>query len=150
MYVYEWCSSLLPRIQATSVTIDNSDRIMYAVGDAVKTPYGEGIVKDVRQEQIVVEPSTWLMAGGQKPAMYLAISDVQPSYKVGDAVRTLFGVGKIVEIRTEGVPFVVQLDDWKLASAESPFLYLAAHSLKKEPTSMEAATSKEVGFDATV
>ena len=121
---------------------------MFSVGDPVKTPYGEGVVTDLRHEQLVIQPTTWNMAGGQKATLYLGINDVKPLFKVGDSVRTLFGVGKITEIRTEGVPYVVQLNRWQLASAKSPVLYLAEHSLKREPAAEESSKPPEVWFAA--
>ena len=117
---------------------------MFAVGDAVKTPYGDGVVTDLRKDQVVVQPSTWNMAGGQKATLYLGMNDVKHVFKVGDSVRTLFGVGKITEIRTEGVPFVVQLDGWQLASTKSPVLYLAEHSIKRETSEGESEKPPEV------
>lgn len=104
---------------------------MFRVGDAVKTPYGDGTVTDLRHEQIVVQPSKWDMAGGQKATLYLNVRDVKPLFVVGDVVRTLFGIGDIIEIRTHGVPYVIKLHEWQLASAKSPVLYLGEHSIKK-------------------
>jgi hypothetical protein len=105
---------------------------IFVVGDPVKTPYGEGVVVDVRHNQIVVQPSAWHMAGGQKATLFLNLKDVKPLFKVGDCVRTLFGVGNIIDIRDHGVPFVIRLQEWKLASMKSPVLYLGEHSLKLE------------------
>ena len=105
---------------------------MIEVGDTVKTPYGEGMVKDIRHDQVVVETTTWQMAGGQRATLYLSHSDVKPIFKVGDTVRTLFGVGDVMEVRDHGTPYVVQLHQWKLASKQSPVLYLSDHSLKHE------------------
>lgn len=42
------------------------------VGDSVKSIYGEGVVQEIRSEgSAVIELSSWLLAGGQKPTAFL-------------------------------------------------------------------------------
>ena len=105
---------------------------MIELGNLVKTPYGEGIVVDFRRQQLVVEPTTWKMAGGQKPTFYMNPADVRPVFRVGDAVRTVYGPGEIVKIRESDGFYVVHMRDWKLASGQSPVLYLDERALRIE------------------
>lgn len=103
---------------------------MIELGNLVKTPYGEGIVVGFRRQQLVVEPTTWKMAGGQKPTFYMNPADVRPVFRVGDAVRTVYGPGEIVKIRESDGFYVVHMRDWKLASGQSPVLYLDERALR--------------------
>ena len=48
---------------------------MFDLGDSVKTPYGEGVVIDLRHNQVVVRPTTWAMANGQRATFYMNPKD---------------------------------------------------------------------------
>jgi hypothetical protein len=119
---------------------------MTELGSLVTTPYGDGIVVDVRQHQVVVEPTTWKMAGEQKPTFYLNPKDVRPIFRVGDAVRTVYGPGQIVKIRETDGFYVVHMRDWKLASGQSPVLYLDERSLRKDGTAGSNQQVKQCQF----
>ena len=116
------------------------------VGDNVKTPYGEGCIADIRHDKIVVRPTHWNMAGGQKATLYLNVSDVKLIFKVGDPVKTVFGVGTIVAIRDHGVPYVIKLKQWQLASNKSPVLYLGENSLVRDVDEYAAMTKVSLSY----
>uniref|UniRef100_A0A7S1UMT4 Uncharacterized protein n=1 Tax=Phaeomonas parva TaxID=124430 RepID=A0A7S1UMT4_9STRA len=48
----------------------------------------------------------------------------------GDAVKTIYGEGRVVKERKDGVVVVV-LESWRLANATRPTLYLSAESVTK-------------------
>jgi hypothetical protein len=118
---------------------------MFTSGDFIKTPYGQGVVQSVRKTHYVVELTSWTMDRNQKPTIYLNKSDAKPVFREGDAVQTVFGVGKIESIRDgAGASYVVRLDNWKLATGRSPFLYLDEKSLRKLPVEKPAAAKATV------
>mmetsp|Transcript_4392 Transcript_4392/g.8155 ORF Transcript_4392/g.8155 Transcript_4392/m.8155 type:complete len:1152 (-) Transcript_4392:2470-5925(-) len=53
-------------------------------------------------------------------------------FVVGDAVETVWGSGRVQDIRSEDEMFVVQLDNWKLAQGQSPTLFLGRDAMKKQ------------------
>jgi hypothetical protein len=105
---------------------------MLNLGDSVKTPYGDGVVVDLRNHQVVVRPTTWAMANGQKATFYMNPKDVEQMFRVGDVVRTVYGVGEVQNIRPSDGFYIVILRDWKLASGQSPVLYLEGRAMRLE------------------
>lgn len=101
------------------------------IGQEILTPYGQGIVKEIRQKDsiVLVEPKNWLLANKKPPTFYLNPKDVKSLYNINDKIHCSFGAGTIHEIRTDGI-YVVKLGDWKLADGKSPTLYLNQSSLK--------------------
>lgn len=116
--------AVAPAVVAAPAREDNE----IVVGDAVKTPYGRGIVKDVRGACIVVIPSFWSMAGGQKPTFYMHRNEVSPVFKVGDVVATQYGEATIQTIRNDAM-YVATTTAWKLATSKPPVLHLGAETL---------------------
>jgi hypothetical protein len=96
----------------------------------VTTPYGPGEIIEVREDSILVRPTTWTMAVGQKPTFYMTPKDVQPVYTIGTKVTCTFGDGVITTVRDEDGIYVVTLVNWKLADGFSPTLYLNQASLQ--------------------
>lgn len=118
---------------------------MVAIHQKVKTPYGTAIVEKIdirtndRAEKYLVyvaRPTSWKLANNLAPRFYLNPNDVKPFFQVGDEITTVFGAGKIINHRDEDNIYIVQLDNWKLATGKSPTLYLnqdaIAHAIKKE------------------
>jgi hypothetical protein len=103
-----------------------------ATGLGVTTPYGEGVVKGVRETDgmILVEPTTWRLTNSKPPKFYLNPKDVKPVVDVGDKVSSIFGNGVVEKIRDDGI-YVVTLFNWKLANNKSPTLYMNASSLSR-------------------
>lgn len=107
------------------------------VGQQVLTPYGKGVINRIRECDVVVIPTGWQMADGQKPTFFLNTKDVTAEYKVDDAVETPFGTGTITGVRYEDGVYIVRLKDWQLADGKSPTLYLNQSSISK-PVQTEA------------
>lgn len=114
-------------------------------GQHVSTPYGPGVIKEIRYlehneaesndvhsnskiDKVIINPLNWKMAGGQLPTMYMNSRDVKPLYPIGCVVKTSFGKGIVVKIRTDGI-YVVHLEDWVLANNAVPVLYLNQQSI---------------------
>ena len=62
-------------------------------------------------------------------------------YKTGDAVKTVFGVGKIEKDCGEG-KFLVLLDNWALAQGQSPSCFLNSEAMEpyKSPVGTVVST----------
>lgn len=101
---------------------------MVAIGQLVKTPYGKGKAIEIRTEHVVVEPTTWELALGQKPTYYMNKADVTPIISPTDKVQTPYGVGFVQSVRDDGV-IIVLLENWKLATGVSPVLYLQSDNI---------------------
>jgi hypothetical protein len=99
------------------------------VGQFVTTPYGNGKVTQLRGDSIVVVPTQWAMAMGQKPTFYMNEKDVRPLFDVGTEISCAWGKGKVSEIRPEDQMYIVRLDNWQLADGKSPVLFLNQSSL---------------------
>lgn len=115
------------------------------VGQKVITPYGEGVVLEIRLgDKIVVQPTTWNLANNQRPTFYMNPNDVKPYFSVGDKVSSAFGSGKIVNYRNDDDIYIITLDNWQLADGKSPTLYLNEQSFKKysEPSILTQQDSK--------
>jgi hypothetical protein len=99
-------------------------------GQHVTTPYGKGIIKDVRENGAVVTPTSWRLAGGQAPQFFLHKKDISPLFNIGDHVKTAYGIGEIKSIRTSDGIHVVKLVNWKQAVGNTPELYIHGQSLE--------------------
>lgn len=108
------------------------------VGDKVKCAFGQGFVKSIRHDGIIIVGlDNWNLANNSKPTLYLNPAFVSKAvipvpaggFKVGDQVQTIFGKGQILEIRTTDNIHVVTLFKWILANKKSPKLYLNVSSL---------------------
>lgn len=110
----------------------------------VETPYGVGKIIEIRSGHYVVEPETWRLAAGQKPTFYMNPKDVKPFFKIGDSVRSVFGIGQVKDIRGENNTYVVTLNNWKLADGKSPTLYLNDDSMTREGPSAADLEQKAV------
>mmetsp|Transcript_10395 Transcript_10395/g.15801 ORF Transcript_10395/g.15801 Transcript_10395/m.15801 type:complete len:191 (-) Transcript_10395:135-707(-) len=102
---------------------------MVFLGQIVSTPYGVGKIVEKRENDLVVIPTSWELAYGQKPTFYLSEQDVSPYFSVNDGVVTQYGYGKVDAIREEDGVYVVTLDTWHLATGNSPTLYLQGDNL---------------------
>lgn len=99
----------------------------------VTTPYGKGIVKEIRgieKNQIVIVPTNWRLANEQKPIFYLNRKDIKPLFEINAIVMTTFGKGKIINIRDEDGVYIIELSQWILATNKSPRLYLNSDSIQ--------------------
>jgi hypothetical protein len=105
---------------------------MVKIGLSVETPYGHGVLKNVRESDglYIVEPKTWKLANNKPPIFYLNPKDVKQILNVGDYVQSIFGKGIIQGIRDDCI-FVVTLFNWKLANDKSPTLFLNESSLTR-------------------
>lgn len=106
------------------------------IGQLVTTPYGVAEVQSISSEEgndkIVVTPTTWTMAGGQKPTFYCNALDVKTFFHIGETVQTSYGgEGRIMWIRDTDGMYVVHLNNWVLANKKSPILYLNQSSVHK-------------------
>jgi tetratricopeptide (TPR) repeat protein len=104
------------------------------VGQLVSTPYGDGLVLQIIDDKVVVQPITWIMAQNQRPTFYMNSKDVQPLFNVGSPVQSVYGRGTITAFRESDRMFVITLDNWKLADGKSPTLYLNSASFSKVKT----------------
>jgi hypothetical protein len=120
---------------------------LFFENQSVVTPYGNGIISQVRANDLVVIPIGWLMACGQKPTFYLNVKDVKPFYNIGDSIECSFGKGSISSIRSSDGIYVIVLDNWKLATGSSPTLYLNELSLK-HVQNFEESTMKKSNYTA--
>lgn len=106
----------------------------------VNTPYGKGVVIRTRTDDQSngeismrdIELVGWALpetitGGFRKPHMLYSptkFPSIQP--QVGDDVRTLWGRGKVVEIRSDdNNTHVVKLSSWRLAGRSSVMCYLS-------------------------
>lgn len=95
------------------------------VGETVTTPYGPGIITELRDNGVVVvSPITWIMDRGQKATFYMNPKDVKPRFYIGQEIVCNFGNGFIENYRESDHIFVVRLHDWRLATNKSPVLFL--------------------------
>lgn len=118
------------------------------VNQKVSTPYGVGVITVIRDEGLVVVPSDWIMAGGQKPTFYLNEKDVNPYFAVASAVSCAFGSGVVSSIRSSDGIYVVNLDNWKLADGKSPTLYLNESALSKPSVKISDKTPVKSDYTA--
>jgi len=126
-----------PKDKLSKGVTAETDNCSFEVGDDVTTLFGEGKVLEVREQSLVVATTGWKLARNQSVLLYLQKSSVSctkpgrnikiPSNKVGDDVFTLFGEGKVVEIREHCL--VVATTNWKLAQNQSVLLYLQEMSI---------------------
>lgn len=105
------------------------------VGDKVKSIYGEGIVKEIRtDDEIVVEMTTWELAGGQKPTAFLQKGHYDMlcsgTISVGDKVKSVYGEGMIKEIRADDA-IVIEMTTWELAGGQRPTAFLQVGNYEK-------------------
>lgn len=104
------------------------------VGQLVSTPYGDGLVLQILDSKVVVQPMTWIMAQNQRPTFYMNSKDVQPLFNVGSPIQSVYGRGTITALRDIDRMYVITLDNWKLADGKSPTLYLNSTSFSKVKT----------------
>lgn len=99
------------------------------------TVYGPGYVEGIRVNElhnndfkydIIVRLYNWALAQGQSPTLYLNPDSVVkvPGAKVGQSLRTVYGMVKVEEIRRDGTHVCTALH-WNLADGKAPRLYLA-------------------------
>ncbi|KAJ1432782.1 hypothetical protein B484DRAFT_22790 [Ochromonadaceae sp. CCMP2298] len=112
----------------------------------VSTPYGPGEIMEVRSDAVLVRPTTWTMAAGQKPMFYMSPRDVKPAYAMGTKVSCTFGVGVVTHVREDGI-YVVTLENWKLADGFSPTLYLNQASIKTFLPPVPTIDRQKLAFD---
>lgn len=111
-----------------------------AVGDYIDSMYGTGHVSAVRSDNmLVVRPDTWHLAQEQKPIFYLWAPSVHKTVishtvAVGDLANTPYGVGKVTDIRGDGM-LVVRPDTWEVAGGHKPFFYMHASQVSKATNS---------------
>ena len=100
-------------------------------GDDVITIYGNGNVVKVREveKDIVVTLKNWALAQGQSPTLYLQPSACVkiPGVKIGNTLKTVWGLVKILEIRRDG-QHICEAIHWKLADGKPPKFFLAPES----------------------
>jgi len=104
------------------------------VGQMVSTPYGDGLILQIIDDKVVVQPITWIMAQNQRPTFYMNSKDVRPLFNVGSTVQSVYGRGAITAFRESDRMYVITLDNWKLADGKSPTLYLNSASFTKVKT----------------
>jgi hypothetical protein len=121
---------------------------LFFVNQTVITPYGEGKISQIRENDVVVIPTKWLMACGQKPTFYLNVKDVKPYFGIGDSIECSFGKGSVSSIRNCDGIYVILLDNWKLATGTSPTLFLNESSLSKPAKLVEEVTVKKSNYTA--
>jgi len=109
------------------------------VGQLVSTPYGDGLILQIIDDKVVVQPITWIMAQNQRPTFYMNSKDVRPLFNVGSPVQSVYGRGAITAFRESDRMYVITLDNWKLADGKSPTLYLNSASFTKVKTEPLAA-----------
>jgi len=113
------------------------------VKQKVQTPYGNGFIKEIRPNDIVVQPTAWALANDQKPVFYMNPKDVKPLFAKGDLVSSVFGTGKIIDIRENDGIYVITAMNWLLADGKSPTFFMNDDSFKKlPPTEFEIAWKK--------
>ena len=94
------------------------------VGEIVHTPYGEGVVVEKRQQGfLVVRPTKWNLAYGQKATFFIHQRDTQPAYKTGDLVKTAYGTGYISQTRARDGMYIIHLNEWVLANGIRPVIF---------------------------
>lgn len=74
-------------------------------------------------------------------------TDVIPEYAIGSKISCAFGDGHIVDIRESDGIYIVQLENWKLATNVSPILYLNQASV--HPRNHIAETAPAVSLAET-
>ena len=152
----------------------------FVVGDVVKSTFGEGTIRTIRSDGIhVVDLKNWALANGCKPVLYMnaqsitkvsapsssgAVSPISvpvivpvgsakpvSPFKVGDNVKTTFGVGKITAIRSDNI-HVCSLYKWDLANGCKPTLYMNPSSLIKSagPTDLIPGDKVKCSFGVGV
>ncbi|GMH93444.1 hypothetical protein TrVE_jg487 [Triparma verrucosa] len=110
-----------------------------STGDRVLTPFGKGVVVEKRATDLVVKlhESTWVLAYGQKPTLYLdpAIVKKDPVDSPvvgGETVKTQFGPGVVLSQRQNGGQFIIESHVWKLANGCLPRFFLDPALVKRE------------------
>eukprot|EP01041_Mallomonas_annulata_P004313 gene4313-8577_t len=117
-----------------------SEKFLF-MGQMVETPYGNGIIKEKRENDLVVIPSNWALNNDKPPTFYMNPKDITPVLKIGDKVSCLFGKGVLVDIRYSDTIHVVTISNWLLANGKSPILYVN-HSMLTKDTSAILEESK--------
>ena len=108
-------------------------------GDRVLTPFGKGVVVEKRATDLVVRlhTSTWVLAYGQKPTLYLdpAIVKKDPIDSPvvgGETVKTQFGPGVVLSRRPNDGQFIIESHVWQLANNCLPRFFLDPALVKRE------------------
>jgi len=130
-------SRLTFRRRASKAVIDaDSLGISWAVpGAAALTPYGPATIVGVRGEDGVVlaRPTTWFLATGKPPVLFLQASQVTPAFYAYQRVKTQYGLGVVKEVRRDNV-IVVEINSWELAYGCRPTVFLQADALEVPAT----------------
>ena len=108
--------------------------MLSSVKNRVRTPYGDGIIKALREDGVsVVLLDNWKLATGESPVLFLQPDSIKRldviSYAVGDKVNTAYGRGVVSEIRADDKIVVVHPEKWFLADGKPPSFYLNAESV---------------------
>jgi hypothetical protein len=145
LYQHNCCSILHRLLKTVSEKFkleeeDAPSKPVFKAGDAVNTVWGSGQVQSLRESDglYIVLLDNWRLAQGQSPTLYLGADAMTKSaaiFRAGDAVDTVWGVGKVKSYRSKDNLYVVLLDHWKLAQGQSPTLYLGADSMTKSAVS---------------
>ena len=103
-------------------------------GAIVRSTYGIGEVMDVRSDDmLVIRPTEWKLANNCVPTFYIKqtplphtpfVSQVT-SFKVGQTVRSTYGIGKILEVRKNDM-LVIRPTNWNLANNCVPTFFIKA------------------------
>ncbi len=135
MRTWELAGGQKPTAFLQSAHYQKSDATSIKVGDTVKSIYGEGTVKEIRAaEEIVIEMTSWELAGGQKPTAFLQkgnyeIVSESSGIQVGDEVKSIYGQGVVKAVRNDAV--VIEMTSWELAGGQRPTAFLQAGHYEK-------------------
>ena len=136
MMTWELAGGQRPTAFLQKAHYEKIDATYVQVGDKVKSIYGEGIVKEIRAgEEVVIEMTSWELAGGQKPTAFLQKGNYEKlgnnsSIQVGDLVKSIYGEGIIKEIRAEE-EVVIEMTTWELAGGQKPTAFLQKGNYEK-------------------
>lgn len=115
----------------------NTDQVIVA------TPYGRGSVlrrtynAQAKREMNEIELIDWaqpaLTKGRKKPAVLFSPTSFPPvDPEIGDQVQSVFGHGKVMEIREDQI-LVVRISSWRLARRSMVTCYLSKDSVRVIP-----------------
>ncbi|GMI13589.1 hypothetical protein TrVE_jg2308 [Triparma verrucosa] len=103
----------------------------FSVGQRVLTQFGKGVVAEKRVNAyiVVLHESTWVLAYGQKPTLYLGPKMLKPdptfSPIVGsEKVTTPFGEGIVLSTDPTSEQLIVESTKWLLANDSLPRFFL--------------------------
>ncbi|GMH66355.1 hypothetical protein TL16_g04411 [Triparma laevis f. inornata] len=128
-HVWQLANNCLPRFFLDPALVKRETD--FSVGDRVLTQFGKGVVAEKRAADYVVilHTSTWVLAYGQKPTLYLAPNMLKPdptfSPIVGsEKVSTPFGSGIVLSTDPTSKQLIVESTKWLLANNSLPRFFL--------------------------